>query len=135
MLKAMPVFFEKHWELIARSSTFSEEFNEHIRELKLKFQGQPMSFEERQRVLSLMRINFGEHSLLSLLVFEESSRVKANLLECVGSLLTDFQGRKILPTLDLALLEKETRSFVPKSLVVFYLYRNVFYTLLFCLYH
>lgn len=86
----------------------------------------------------MMRVNFGEHSLLCMLIFEENSKVKLNVLESIGLLATTFQGRKILPTLDVNLLEKEQKkalSFVPKSLLVFRAYRNALYTLLFCLYH
>jgi len=61
-----------------------------------------------------------------------------NILESIGLMATTFQGRKILPTLDVNLLEKEQKkalSFVPKSLLVFRAYRNILYTLLFCVYH
>lgn len=73
-----------------------------------------------------------------MLIFEESSKVKLNVLESIDLLATSFQGKKILTTLDINLLEKEQKkalSFVPKSLLVFRAFRNVLYTLLFCLYH
>jgi hypothetical protein len=138
MLKIIPPLLELHWELCVRSNAFSDEFDEHIRQLQIKFSGQSLTPEQRTQVLNMMRVNFGEHSLLCMLIFEESSKVKLNILESIGLLATTFQGRKILPTLDVNLLEKEqkkTLSFVPKSLLVFRAYRNVLYTLLFCLYH
>jgi hypothetical protein len=138
MFKVVPALLEIHWELCVKSNAFSEEFNEHIRELQIKYSGQNISTKERDNILNMMKINFGEHSLLCMLIFEESAKVKANILESIGLMMTTFQGRKILPSLDINLLEKEqkkTSSFVPKSLLIFWAYKNILYTLLFCLYH
>ena len=47
-----------------------------------------------------------------------------------------YQGRRIIQTIDYSKFEKEmkqSKSFIPKSFLVFSAYRNLYYTLLFCL--
>ena len=98
-----------------------------------------MGSEEKHKIANLMRSNFGDHSLILLAIFERSSRVRANSLQCLLNMISNFQGKRLIASTESAYIEKllkETRSsFIPKSFIIFSGLRNALYFLLFVLYH
>lgn len=59
-----------------------------------------LKMEEKNRVMDLMKVNFGEHSLLSMLIFEPNEKIKTNILNCLQLFICSYQGRKIMETLE-----------------------------------
>lgn len=45
-----------------------------------------------------MRTNFGDYSLILLILFEQNTKVKMNALTCMIHMITNFQSKKIIDT-------------------------------------
>lgn len=139
VFKQYPSLVETHWELCVTPNILTAEFLAYLRKLTLSSGSSKLNAEEKQEIVTLMRTNFGDHSLILLAVFERSSKVKLQAVECLLNMLANFQGKKLIDTTESTYIEKllkSTRSsFVPKSFIIFSGLRNALYFLLFSLHY
>ena len=54
---------------MVKPNPFSPEFTDFVNELSFRSEVPPLTSSEKDKIINLMRINFGEHSSLSLLIF------------------------------------------------------------------
>ena len=130
---------QNHWEICVKSNNLTEDFLLYVQTLKIAIDQEKMNPEEKRKLAALMRSNFGDHSLVMLVCFEQNSKVKANALNCIINMIGNFPDRRIIDTTEPSQVQKQLKttksSFVPKSFIIFSGLRNALYFLLFSLHH